>query len=118
MLGLFKRKQAPEAPALPLSVESALCGLSVVCRPDMDDKSRVLLQWANDAGTCSWHHSPEDTRRRLAESFPSLTDAQLDLACRAVAGMVREAQAEQDRPPRQKSGWAGWKPARNLSELP
>lgn len=117
MVGLFKRKPAPAvAEALPLSVESALCGLTVVCRPDAGDASRVLLQWANDAGACSWHHTPEETRRRLAEAFPGLTPGQLDLACRAVAGQVRAAQVEQGQA-KTRSTWASWRPAWSLDEL-
>lgn len=90
---LFKRaKQATAGKPLPLSVERALAGLAAVCRPDHDDKARVLLHWATDGSTVAWHHSPQETRRRIAEAFPGLDSSQLDLACRSVAGMVRSTQ--------------------------
>lgn len=90
---LFKRaKRASAGTVLPLSVERALAGLTAVCRPDHEDKARVLLHWATDGCTIAWHHTPAETRRRIAEAFPGLDGGQLDLACRSVSGMVRTAQ--------------------------
>lgn len=120
MLGLFKRRKAePQAvEALPLSVEFALGGLSVMSRPDAEGNPRVLLQWTGNA-TVAWYHEEAETRRRLALAFPSLTSGQLDLALRAVAGLVRAAQAETGTgPAKHRSEWASWAPARRLTELP
>ena len=103
---LFKRdKRAPAGNALPLSVERALGGLTAVCRPDHEDKARVLLHWATDGESIAWHHAPAETRRRIAEAFPGLNSGQLDLACRSVAGMVRTAQERTPTGPR-KGKWS------------
>jgi len=114
MLGLFKsRKAAPAVDAaLPLSVESALCGLSVMNRPDMEDSPRVLLQWAGSGATVAWHHTPDETRKRMVLAFPHLTDGQLDLVMRAVAGMVRNAQHADNAPTKRRSAWSSWQPNR------
>lgn len=93
LTGLFKRaKRTTAGTSLPLSVERALGGLTAVCRPDHEDKARVLLHWATDGATIAWHHTPAETRRRIGEAFPSLDSGQLDLASRSVSGMVRAAQ--------------------------
>ena len=55
------------ADALPASVEAALGGLLVFPRgEDGEGAPRTLLQWPAGAGVVAWHHSREETRRRLA----------------------------------------------------
>lgn len=112
---LFKRaKRATAGTVLPLSVERALANLSATVRPDHEDKIRVLLAWTGEGQTVAWHHEPQVTRQRLALAFPDLPPAQLDLACRSVAGLVRTAQQAAPAGPR-KGKWSAkaW-PARNF----
>lgn len=102
---LFKRaKRATAGTALPLSVERGLANLSATVRSDHDDMARTMLAWTGEGQTVAWHHSPQETRRRLALAFPDLTPAQLDLACRSVAGLVRTAQ--QAAPIGTRKGWS------------
>lgn len=119
MLAPFKRifgrarsVASAETPALPPSVEHVIQGLAAVPRAgaDADGNPRVMLMIAG--GTPSaWHHTPADTRRRLAEWFPDLNDRQLDRACSAVDGVVRVANA--GKPASNARGsWASWKSAR------
>ncbi|WP_156302334.1 hypothetical protein [Methylogaea oryzae] len=98
-------------------MESALCGLSVISRPDSEGSPRTLLQWVTDGGVASWYHNTDTTRARMAEAFPALTSIQLDQACLAVAGLVRAAQSEGPAPSRRRSEWASWKPIRSIEEL-
>ena len=93
---LFKRRERVSGESLPMSVEASLQGLTATARTDHEGKARVLLCWASDGPAIAWHHTPEETHSRMAVAFPGLSPNQMALACRAVAGKVRAAQA--DRP--------------------
>lgn len=109
---LFKRRRkgaeqpAAQASALPPSVEAALDGVSVMDRGfDGDGLPRVMVMFPGET-TASWHHSKDETRSRLAAWWPDLNAEQLDRACRAIAGKVRQAQAEGEHAPRRRRNFA------------
>lgn len=106
----FKRRRAATpAPAdgLPASLEAAIEGLSVVHRGQFEGKERVMLAFAGET-VSAWHHSPDETRRRLAAAWPELTEKQLDRALRGVVGAVRASGQDTCHPTR--SAWMSWGP--------
>ena len=82
----------------------------VVHRTFSEYEERVLLAFAGEV-TAPWYHEPEVTRDRIAKAWPSLTDAQLTRACRAVNGLIR-APGDASTLTRKRSGWAAWRPHR------
>lgn len=108
-MGIFNRKKAEDEAddLLPASLEAALKGLNIIPRDD----ERCVLAFPGE-NTDSWYHSPERTRQRLHAAWPSLNEAQLDRACRAINGLIRSAYRETAQA-RKKGTWANWKPLRS-----
>ena len=73
-------KQAPAA--LPADLLAALEGVTVHVRAEAE---QVIIHFPGGRG---WHHGREADATALRRLYPELNDAQVDRACRALAGIV------------------------------
>lgn len=114
------RKNHKEYAALPASLEAAIMGMTIVDRGSMTDDDgypvhRIMLMFAGKT-VASWHHSEDETQKRIKGGWPQLTDGQLNETMRFIKGRIR-IELKDDAPHRHRSdymntygprGWFGW----------
>ena len=88
------RKQRTEYEDLPTSLENAIDGMTIVDRgmiegDDGEMIQRTMLMFAGET-VASWHHSEEETRKRLKAGW-KLTEGQLLAAMRMIKGRISAA---------------------------
>jgi hypothetical protein len=112
-MGLFNRKKSneDESDDLPVSLSAAIAGMTVIWRGMEDNEGRTLLCFAGEQ-MASWHHTPEETRRRILAGWKGLNETQLTQALRAINGKIRASMKEAASARKRKS-WAGWQPLRS-----
>lgn len=84
---------AEAAQALPVDILAAVEGAHVIPRSSRDDEGEHYVV-VRMPGLGSWTHSAEETRSRLGNGFPELSEGQLERAYRFLANRVAKTLRE------------------------